>query len=32
MIPEVYGCPKLHPDIYGRGLAVPVTEGGPAVY
>jgi glyoxylate reductase len=32
MNPEIYGGPKLHPDIYGRGPAVPVTEGGPAVY
>jgi hypothetical protein len=32
MNPEIYGGPKLHPDIYGRGPALPVTEGGPAVY
>ena len=32
MNPEIYGGPKLHPDIYGRGPAVPVTEGGPAIY
>lgn len=32
MNPEIYGGPKLHPDIYGRGPAVPVTEGGRAVY
>lgn len=32
MNPEVFGGPKLHPDLYGRGPAVPVTEGGPAIY
>jgi phosphoglycerate dehydrogenase-like enzyme len=30
--PEVFGGEKLYPDIYGRGPAVPVTEGGPAIY
>lgn len=30
--PEVFDGKKLHPDLYGRGPAVPVTEGGPAVY
>jgi glyoxylate reductase len=30
--PEVFGGPKLHPDLYNRGPAVPVTEGGPAIY
>lgn len=30
--PEVFGGPKKYPDIYGRGPAVPVTEGGPAIY
>jgi hypothetical protein len=30
--PEIHGGPKLHPDLYGRGPAVPVTEGGPAIY
>lgn len=32
MNPEVFGGEKLHPDLYGRGPAVPVTEGGPAIY
>jgi glyoxylate reductase len=30
--PEIYGGPRLHPDLYGRGPAVPVTDGGPAIY
>jgi glyoxylate reductase len=32
MNPEIYGGEKLHPDLYGRGPAVPVTDGGPAIY
>jgi glyoxylate reductase len=32
MNPEIYGGQKLHPDLYNRGPAVPVTEGGPAIY
>ena len=32
MNPEIYGGPKLHPQLYNRGPAVPVTEGGPAIY
>jgi len=32
MNPEIFGGDKLYPDLYGRGPAVPVTEGGPAIY
>ncbi len=32
MNPEVYGDKKRYPELYGRGPAVPVTEGGPALY
>lgn len=32
MNPEVFGGEKLYPELYGRGPAVPVTEGGPAIY
>ncbi len=32
MNPEVFGGEKLSPELYGRGPAVPVTEGGPAIY
>ncbi|MFT5182310.1 MAG: glyoxylate reductase [Alphaproteobacteria bacterium] len=32
MNPEVFGDATLYPDLYGRGPAVPVTEGGPAIY
>ena len=32
MNPEVFGDDKLYPDLYGRGPAVPVTDGGPAIY
>jgi glyoxylate reductase len=30
--PEIYGGPRLYPELYNRGPAVPVTEGGPAIY
>ena len=32
MNPEIFGGEKLYPDLYGRGPAVPVTDGGPAIY
>ncbi len=32
MNPEIFGGDKLYPDLYGRGPAVPVTDGGPAIY
>jgi len=32
MNPEVFGGEKLYPDLYGRGPALPVTEGGPEIY
>jgi hypothetical protein len=32
MNPEVFGEPVRYPGIYGRGPAVPVTEGGPAIW
>jgi glyoxylate reductase len=32
MNPEVFGGEKLYPELYGRGPAVPVTDGGPAIY
>jgi len=32
MNPEVFGGDKLYPELYGRGPAVPVTDGGPAIY
>jgi glyoxylate reductase len=32
MNPEVFGEPTRYPEIYGRGPAVPVTNGGPALY
>jgi hypothetical protein len=32
MNPEVFGAPVRYPDLYGRGPAVPVTDGGPALY
>lgn len=32
MNPEVFGGDKRYPELYGRGPAVPVTDGGPAIY
>ena len=32
MNPEVFGDETLYPELYGRGPAVPVTAGGPAIY
>lgn len=32
MNPEIFGGDTLYPELYGRGPAVPVTDGGPAIY
>jgi phosphoglycerate dehydrogenase-like enzyme len=32
MNPEVFGGAKRYPELYGRGPAVPVTDGGRAIY
>ena len=32
MNPEVFGGDRRFPELYGRGPAVPVTDGGPAIY